>query len=295
MIKLLILQWLPASGKTTYAKELVDKHWYKRVNKDDLRSMIDNSEWSEENENHIKKIRDKIVEYYLVNGNNVVVDDTNFATSNIDQLKAIAKNASVFISKDIDVEIKFIDTPLYECLERDARRDNPVGKKIIMDMYKKYIGLYREEERPLDINFKIQSCIICDVDWTLAYSPHRSPYDYTKVIDDLPNKHLIHVIRSMRFVRDTELFIFSGRDDSCIEETKEWLNKHDINNFKLVMRNTGDKRSDEIVKKEMYEKHIKDKYNVLAVFDDRPRVIRMWKEQKLMVFDVNRQDPRIDF
>jgi len=99
----------------------------------------------------------------------------------------------------------------------------------------------------------------------------------------------------MRFVRDTELFIFSGRDDSCIEETKEWLNKHDINNFKLVMRNTGDKRSDEIVKKEMYEKHIKDKYNVLAVFDDRPRVIRMWKEQKLMVFDVNRQDPRIDF
>lgn len=40
MPKLLVLKGLPASGKSTYAKELVNKGW-KRVNKDDLRAMID--------------------------------------------------------------------------------------------------------------------------------------------------------------------------------------------------------------------------------------------------------------
>ena len=49
MSKLLILKGLPASGKSTYAKELVSKGW-KRVNKDDLRSMIDGGKWSKKNE-----------------------------------------------------------------------------------------------------------------------------------------------------------------------------------------------------------------------------------------------------
>jgi hypothetical protein len=61
------------------------------------------------------------------------------------------------------------------------------------------------------------------------------------------------------------------------------------------MRNTGDKRSDVIVKKEMYEALVKGQYNVLAVFDDRPKVIRMWKDEGLFVMDCNRQDSRIEF
>ncbi len=42
----------------------------------------------------------------------------------------------------------------------------------------------------------------------------------------------------------------------------------------LLMRAPGDSRRDSIVKRELYEKHIKGKYNVVAVFDDRPSVIR---------------------
>jgi hypothetical protein len=44
----------------------------------------------------------------------------------------------------------------------------------------------------------------------------------------------------------------------------------------LVMREQGDSRKDTIVKKEMFDKYIKGKYNVLYVVDDRPCVCRMW-------------------
>ena len=48
MIKVYITKGLPGSGKSTWAKETVDKYpnSYKRINKDDLRAMIDNSKQS---------------------------------------------------------------------------------------------------------------------------------------------------------------------------------------------------------------------------------------------------------
>ena len=47
----------------------------------------------------------------------------------------------------------------------------------------------------------------------------------------------------------------------------------------LFMRPEGDMRRDSVVKRELYEQHIKGKYNVLAIFDDRPQVIReCWQE-----------------
>ena len=62
------------------------------------------------------------------------------------------------------------------------------------------------------------------------------------------------------------------------------------------MRKSGDNRADDILKKEeIYHEHIEGKFNILTVFDDRPRVIRMWKKLGLMVCDVSRQDPRVDF
>jgi hypothetical protein len=52
------------------------------------------------------------------------------------------------------------------------------------------------------------------------------------------------------------------------------------------MRKTDDNRKDCIVKKEIYETFIKDKYNVLFVMDDRNQVVNMWREQGLTCFQV---------
>ena len=77
MPKLLVLRGLPGSGKTTYARDLVDKLGYVRVNKDDLRKMLHNGQHSQSKEEMVLEIRDLIVINALKEGKNVVVDDTN--------------------------------------------------------------------------------------------------------------------------------------------------------------------------------------------------------------------------
>lgn len=289
MLKVLILQGLPASGKSTYAKELMERepNKWKRINKDLLREMLDHSEWSERNEDLIIKTRDLLMCFYLESGFNVIIDDTNFHTKHIETIKRVTKKF------DIEIDIKLIDTPLYECLERDSKRSKKVGEKVILDMYKKYLRAGVETKEFLS-NDKLPPAIICDIDGTLAYSPCRSVYDYTKVDKDIPNKKLIEMLKLFKS-NGYKLIIFSGRNDDSKNETEAWLKKHEIEYDLIDMRVTGDLREDSIVKKEMYLKNVENKYNILTVFDDRPRVIRMWKSLGLMVCDVNRQDSRIDF
>lgn len=52
------------------------------------------------------------------------------------------------------------------------------------------------------------------------------------------------------------------------------------------MRPEGDERKDSIVKQEIYEKYIKDRYNVRFVLDDRNQVVDMWREVGLKVLQV---------
>lgn len=79
IMKVLLLRGLPASGKSTYAKELVSKnHNWVRVNKDDLRAMMNNGEFSWKLEKQIVKAERELAENALKLGKNVIVDDTNF-------------------------------------------------------------------------------------------------------------------------------------------------------------------------------------------------------------------------
>lgn len=52
------------------------------------------------------------------------------------------------------------------------------------------------------------------------------------------------------------------------------------------MRVAGDNRPDTIVKYEMFQK-IKDKYNIVGVFDDRECVVEMWRAVGLTCFQVD--------
>ena len=296
MQKILILQGLPASGKSTYAKELMTREpgKWKRINKDLLREMFDFSVWSERGEAIVIQNRNNLIYQFIRDGYNVIIDDTNFAPKHVTVISTIAETIKSTDNIDVEVEVKFIDTPLIECLERDKHREKSVGQKVILKMYNQYLRKKKYKHLVHDEN--LPSCIICDIDGTLAQGLHRSPYDYSKVKDDIVNSNLRTILHQFVYAGDKyHIFIFSGRDDNCKKETLNWLLYNKIPYNGLVMRSTGDKRSDVIVKKEMYEEYIKGKYNVLTVFDDRPKVIRMWKEEGLFVMDCNRQDSRIDF
>ena len=67
----------------------------------------------------------------------------------------------------------------------------------------------------------------------------------------------------------------------------KFFEKNDLNEpDELFMRPTGDTRKDSILKKEIYDNHIKGKYNVKYVLDDRDSVVEMWREQGLTCLQV---------
>ncbi len=112
----------------------------------------------------------------------------------------------------------------------------------------------------------------------------RSPYDYTKVSEDRPNYRVIDVIQEL--AEHYPIIFTSGRPESCREDTEKWLNTFVRVPYRLYMRATGDNRPDWIVKYELYDNHIRTRFDVQAVFDDRDQVVEMWREIGLTCMQV---------
>lgn len=284
MKKIILTKGLPASGKSTWALDLVSKNpnQYKRINKDDMRSMLDNGHWSRGNEKFVLQLRDIMVRKALEEGKHVIVDDTNLHSKHEKAMKEIARQVG-----DVEVIIKdFTNVPVKTCIERDLKRLNSVGKEVIMSMYNKFI----RSEDDIDYEFNedwADTAYLFDIDGTIALKGKRSPYDWNKVKEDSVNKPVAYLLRELK-ERGHKILLMSGRDGSCQNLTEEWLEENNIPYDLLLMREAGNQEKDSIIKKRMYETSIKDEYNVLSVFDDRDQVVDMWrKELGLPCFQVN--------
>jgi hypothetical protein len=133
----------------------------------------------------------------------------------------------------------------------------------------------------------MQPAIICNLDGTLAILGRRSPYDYQKVNRDRLNEAVAVAVRAMS-AQGYAVLLFTGREASSEEKTRDWLAKHEIPYDALVMRAVGDNRKDAIVKREMYERTVPGAYSVAFVLDDRDQVVAMWrKDLRLPCFQVN--------
>lgn len=282
-LKVLILRGLPASGKTTYAKTLEESGWV-RVEKDEIRK--DSRLFKDGVYNHkrgdegiVLKERNRLIREALAAGKNVVSADTNLNSKHVTGISAIAREFGA------EVETKdFLDVPLADLIERDSKREKPVGEQVIRKMF-------HDNHLELPTFHKWQEglpfAIWVDIDGTLTANSSlkkRSPYDYTKVSGDDPNLFVMALIDGLNVINagnDTHpytIFVFSGREDSCRADTEDWLERHDVEYDKLVMRKTGDGRNDALVKYEMFMEHIDGKYNCLGVLDDRMRVSQMARD-----------------
>lgn len=270
-MKLLMLKGLPASGKSTYAKTLTD---FVEVNKDDIRAEILDGKWNPKKEKLVLKVRDERIIGALQNGQNVVSSDTNLNPRHEERLRQIARENGA------EFEEMFFNVDLQTAIERDNKRENTVGESVIRNMWQKYIRpslVVKQSER-------LTPCIIFDIDGTLAHMQNRSPYAWDKVDTDTPD---IHVKEILDFYRKSYIIIIlTGRDGSCYEMTKQWLEDNEIFYDYLYSREAGDSRKDSIVKRELWEKYIKDNYFVHAVFDDRNQVVDMWRDMGFKVFQV---------
>lgn len=277
MPNIILMKGLPGSGKSTLAHKMVrEQVGYARVNKDDLRAMTGN--YHQSKEKHILAIRDLIVEYWLSKGYNVIVDDTNFHPKHEARMKEIAAKQP----NTTNVLVTPVEASLQECIERDLKRPNSVGEKVIRKMHEDYV---RPTLQKVIKNDKLPKAVICDLDGTLALHNGRDPYDASTCDEDLVNTPVAEAI--WKYGRDGyEILFTSGREDKFRSQTMKFLARAGIPCYQLFMRATDDKRKDHVVKRELYEKHIEGNYNVEAVFDDRQRVVDMWRDIGLTVFQV---------
>jgi hypothetical protein len=83
----------------------------------------------------------------------------------------------------------------------------------------------------------------------------------------------------------------TGRDESSRGRTEDWLELFvGVPYEGLFMRADGDSRRDSVVKQEIFEREIRDRWRVAGVFEDRQHVVRMWRSLGLTVFQVAEGD-----
>lgn len=274
MIQVILTKGLPASGKSTWAKQMLkdNPNSYKRINKDDLRSMLDDSKFSKDAEKFIVKVRNQLILSTIEQGKHVIIDDTNLASKHEASIRQLVNGLAEVSIKD------FTNVPLEECIKRDLKRNNSVGEKVIRDMYNQFL---RVTETYVE-NPELPHAILVDIDGTLAKMNGRSPFEWNKVGEDLCHETIKNIVNSY----GNSVILFSGRDSVCRDETTLWLNENGIVYSELFMREKDNMEKDSIVKRRLFEEHIRGKYFIEYVLDDRNQVVEMWRNMGLTCLQV---------
>ena len=127
MSKLTIMQWIPWSGKSTKAKEIQEKEWGIRINKDSLRDMLHFGVYTPDNENVIRET-EKLIARHFCQKFNIIVDDTNLTERCYNWWLNFAED------NNMEVETIVMNTPIDECIRRDKLREKGVWEDVIRDM-----------------------------------------------------------------------------------------------------------------------------------------------------------------
>jgi predicted kinase len=130
--------------------------------------------------------------------------------------------------------------------------------------------------------------ILFDIDGTLADCEHRRVHlpNWGKFFGEM---HLDPVIEPVAFLarqiqlsREAAVIIVTARPEDYRLVTQTWLRENFIAYDAIYFRPKGDYREDSIVKAEILQQIIDDGYEPFLVVDDRPQVVKMWREYGLM-------------
>lgn len=300
MLKAYVTVGLQASGKSTWARDLLKKESgkWKRINRDLIRELLDDSVWSPENERFVVKVRDMLMTESLKKGFSVIIDDTNLKRKNFDDIVEVIRRTNL----DVHVMEKFFPIELEEAIKRDAGRPRPVGEKVIRDTYKKFGLNYVKDwkcrsETITKIASQVQQyiedpalpyAILSDLDGTLAKIGDRNVYDASRCDEvDIPNKQVVETIE-LYHAQGYKIIFVSGRKDTYEIPTRRFIENIFGESFpyQLLMRRGDDERKDAIIKQEIFDTYIRGKYNPFLILDDRDQVVQFWRSIGLTCFQV---------
>lgn len=267
----------------------------------------------------VSKYQDELIRSTLSRGYNVIIDNTNLSKYYLSSYKIY--NTDVFVVS-INTEYKDLIDNIND-RNRKVNSDiinNQIEKynelkpylyslptikyndiyNAIMESYNEFYKtcknkdeytytintLHQYEEKVNLYNYNLKSCIVVDIDGTIAHANNRSPYNYNEVGTDDIDTTMWFILKKLS--ENYKIVYCSGRDSVCREDTLKWLKKHNFvldNDDDLYMRSIGDNRSDYIIKEELW-KEIEKNYNIDFMFDDRLQVINHARHLGYKVLDV---------
>jgi predicted kinase len=136
---LIIMRGLPASGKTTFAHRLVTVGLHQipalRIGRDDVRNLLclgnphEKCVGTPDQEEAVTVVEETMIRAAFAAGVNYVVEDsTNLYQTSIERLAELA------VDLDVVPNVITLDTPVEECIARDALREDPCGEDVIRRM-----------------------------------------------------------------------------------------------------------------------------------------------------------------
>ena len=293
MPKLILMKGLPGCGKSTRAEEIMKTNKVAvRLNKDLLREMLHFNHPNKHNyvfngrqEDEVRKAQRDLAYKFLLMGKDVIIDDTNLNPKTL--------NAWIELTKELHIKHEIIDMTDIDCatcvlhdIGRMEKGERYVGSTVIKNMAIQW-GL---------VKFDADSVVICDIDGTIADTTNRERHlqngkkDWKSFFSEIGTEDVRQlVIKDVidLYNKGKTIIFVSGRPDTYKGQTLKWLNDKLISfGFTLIMRNGNDNREDSIVKEEILNTYFPDKQVIHCCFDDRPRVIRMWRKNGLLVHDV---------
>ena len=289
-----IMIGISASGKSTYVKEhatpgsvIVNNDSVRRrcLNIDPKDNLWDYYKFDKNIESQVKSETDALINDAFYNNKDLWIDNTNLTAIKNENLKKFLEQ----LGYEVHFHNLNISSNINTYLCRNQQRINELKPSVINDQYiRACINNYVDFET----GDRVQSRIaLVDIDGTVAdHCNQRSPFDWSRVSNDRPRPYVIETLKALYNFGSIDFIQFlSGRESICYDDTMLWLQNvagFDMTRHRLLMRQQKDNRKDVLIKSEIYENCIKDKYEVKFVFDDRNQVVDYWWDQKLPVFHV---------
>lgn len=258
----ILMRWLPASGKSTRAKELETK-WYARFSRDDIREP----RYTE------KEIERKEKDFMDMKLDRIVIDNTHMGKSlqsKITYLESLWYKCTVY---DMSESFDSIATYYSECTYRNYIREKRVPQSVIDRMYLSEYGCCPDS-------------IIVDLDGTLCNINHRlhhvekEPKDWESFFKEIPNDTVNQWVKELiDMLWDRDIILLSWRPDSYYDTTAKWLADNSINYNFILMRSHWDRRPDYQVKRDLYNQCLD--WNIALAIDDRDEVCQLRKEKNI--------------
>lgn len=312
-----IYRGMPGCGKSTDAQKAKKAaEWRGQlaiiVERDQIRRELNptREKWYySEFEDEVTALQRARIKAAFTLGADVLVSDTNLPSATVKSLMRVAVNAGA--------EVQIVDMrdpkefPLELLLKRDRERhpSKRVGEEFLRGRYERFIQgktltnpelpevtpelVVEPYEQPAP-GEESDCAVIFDIDGTLAIMGDRHPHDGHLVHLDSINED-VRVALDFYNKSGHYVYIVTGRDEKYRDITDKWLEENGVIFDELFMRPTEPddrpKTEDSVVKHNLFNLHIRPLgHRIVGVYDDRHRVLRMWRKLGLTTFHINGPD-----